>query len=156
MKWNLSGLGEWFARWPNFKPQEFACHHCGELPPILDVELLDRLQLLRTAIGKPLRVNSGYRCRLHNAEVKGSAYSQHKSLAVDLSLAGLDAKRLYALSLELGFLGVGLGETFIHLDMRRKIDGYQPPRVLTIWHYSEEGKKKWQEYLKSSSDQSLV
>ena len=144
---DLSGPGEWYSRWPHFKPQEFACKCCGDLPPELDVELLDNLELLRALLKQPLRINSGHRCRKHNLVVKGSAYSQHKNLAVDVSLHGIDPLTIYTAAVQLGFLGIGLGDSFIHLDMRRKIDGYQPPKQLTIWYYSEAGKKKWREIL---------
>jgi hypothetical protein len=42
--------------------------------------------------------------------------------------------------------------------MRRKIDGHQPSRKLTIWYYSKKGKERWTRLLQSvdSSDQSLV
>jgi hypothetical protein len=155
---SLSGPGEWYARWPHFKPEELACKCCGELPTTLDVELLDKLELLRAALGKALRVNSAHRCRKHNLSVGGAAYSQHKNLAVDLSLTGHDLLAIYELSVKLGFLGIGLGSTFIHLDMRRKIDGKQPSRKLTVWYYSKEGKKKWTQLLQSqdSLDPSLV
>lgn len=154
--WDISGPGEWKARWPHFSPQELACSHCGELPEDLDVEFLDKLENLRVQVGKPLKVNSGHRCRVHNLSVGGAAYSQHKALAVDLALAGHDPLQLYKTSLALGFLGVGLGDSFIHLDMRRKVDGVQPKRVLTIWYYSKKGKEKWQALLNSSADPSLV
>ncbi len=131
------GIGPWFKRWPHFAPWEFACKHCGEVPDTWDTELLDKLELLRASLGKALKINSGHRCRFWNLEQKGSAYSQHKNLAVDISLRGLDPMALLANAKSLGFLGIGLGETFLHLDMRRKIDGYQPPRVLTIWNYNK-------------------
>lgn len=152
----ISGPGEWNARWPHFKPSELACKHCGDLPDELDTDLLDNLERLRVLVGKPLRINSGHRCRIHNLAVGGAAYSQHKSLAVDVSLTGHDPLTLFDMAKSLGFLGIGLGDSFIHLDMRRKIDGHQPRRKLTVWFYSKLGKKKWQDLLKSSADQSLV
>jgi zinc D-Ala-D-Ala carboxypeptidase len=142
-------------RWPHFLPKELSCRHCGALPDPLDVELLDRLEALRSIIGKPLRVNSGHRCRQHNLIVGGAAYSQHKKLAVDVSLHGLDPLKLYTAAVALGFLGIGLGDSFIHLDMRRKIDGHQPPRKLTVWYYSPSGKKKWQQLLKKENTDGL-
>ena len=138
-------------RWPHFSPQELACKHCGELPHNLDHLLLDKLELLRQSVGRALRVNSGYRCRIHNTIVGGSAYSQHKNLAVDLSIHGQDPRKLYDEAVALGFLGIGLGDSFIHLDMRNKIDGYQPPKKLTVWYYSKEGKKKWTSILSQQS-----
>ncbi len=144
-------MSDW--RWPHFKPSELACPHCGELPQELDTELLDRLEILRVVLGKALKINSGYRCRAHNLIVGGATYSQHKRLAVDLSLRGHDPVKLLALAVDVGFLGIGLGPTFLHLDMRNEIDGHQPSKVLTIFNYPK-GKEKWQELLKSSSDQS--
>ena len=137
-KWNLSGPGEWFSRWPHFSPHEFACRHCGAIE--LDYELLDKLENMRSLLG-PLKVNSGHRCRTHNALVGGSAFSQHKLLAVDIHLPKGRGPDFYNTALQSGFLGIGIAETFIHLDMRREIDGYQPPRRLTIWKYQAEWPK---------------
>lgn len=138
-------------RWPHFKPSELACRCCGNLPDELDEVLLDNLEIYRVLVGKPLRINSGHRCRKHNLKVGGAAYSQHKRLAVDISLYGHDPLNLYKLALEVGFLGIGLGETFIHLDMRNEIDGYQPPKKLTIWFYNKKGKEKWMNLLAADS-----
>ena len=65
----------------NFKIQEFVCH-CGcEMPAearqnieALVVEVLDPL---REAYGKPIYVNSGYRCEARNRKVGGVLRSQH-------------------------------------------------------------------------------
>ena len=140
-------MSEW--RWPHFKPSELACKCCGQLPSELDQDLLDRLELLRKLRNGPLKVNSGYRCRKHNLIVGGAPYSQHKGLAVDISLHNHNPLELYTLARSVGFLGIGLGSTFIHLDMRNKIDGYQPPKRLTIWFYNKEGKKKWESLISS-------
>lgn len=139
--------------WKNFTPQEIRCKCCGEL--YIDDDLMYRLQILRKAVSLPLHINSGHRCRLHNQRVGGAPYSQHKALAVDISLQNiLDSVELYHKALQVGFLGIGLAGSFIHLDMRRKIDGYQPPRKRTVWFYSEEGKKKWMNLLAFSEAQS--
>ncbi len=144
-------------RWPHFKPSELACRCCGELPESLDEQLLDRLEMLRLAMNAPLRVTSGHRCRTRNLQVGGKAYSQHKSLAVDVSLAKHDHLKMYTNAILLGFRGIGLDESFIHLDMRNKIDGYQPSRKLTVWFYSKKGKEKWTQLLAEvSSDSSGV
>ena len=66
-------------RW--FKDKEFACRCCGELPPFAreNVEALVRnvLDPVREKLGKPIQVNSGYRCKNHNLEVGGAKGSQH-------------------------------------------------------------------------------
>ena len=68
----------------NFKTQEFACHHCGKL--LLDQRLINMCQTIRDELGVPVRVNSGYRCEKHNAEVGGVKNSTHtRGLAADLS-----------------------------------------------------------------------
>lgn len=146
----ISGPGEWYARWPNFSPEELACKHCGALPDPLDTEFLDKLQSMRSLLG-PLRVNSGHRCRTHNLAVGGAAYSQHKALAVDIHLPKDRELDFYNTALQLGFLGIGLGSSFIHLDMRRKIDGHQPPRKLTIFYYPGT-KAKWDKILKKGQE----
>ena len=47
------------------------------------------LQPLRNAIGKPISINSGYRCQELNAAVGGVPTSQHqKGEAADLSIEG--------------------------------------------------------------------
>ena len=64
-----------------FKEREFVCKCCGGLPPFAkaNVEGLVKevLDPVREAYGKPIVVNSGYRCPKHNAEVGGVAGSQH-------------------------------------------------------------------------------
>lgn len=141
-------MSEW--RWPHFKPSELACKCCGELPDTIDASLLDRLELLRVVLKKPLRITSGHRCRIHNLDEGGAVYSQHKNLAVDISLRGHDLRLLYQTALSLGILGIGLAQTFIHLDMRNNIDGKKIPKRLTVWYYSEKGKEKWQSILSAS------
>lgn len=144
-------------RWTHFKPSEIACRHCQQLPEPLDVDILDRLELLRSTVDKPLHVNSGYRCRAHNLIVGGAAYSQHKSLAFDLALGDHQLDHLYTSALDVGFLGIGLGSTFIHLDMRRPVDGRVIPHRFTLWHYGTESKNKWRSILSEQlSAQSLA
>ena len=53
----------------NFKVSEFACKHCGENK--IDQRVINIVQVIREALGVPVRVNSGYRCETHNAEVGG-------------------------------------------------------------------------------------
>ena len=66
-------------RW--FKDKEFACRCCGELPPFAreNIEALVRnvLDPVREKLGKPIQVNSGYRCKSHNEAVGGVKGSQH-------------------------------------------------------------------------------
>jgi Uncharacterized protein conserved in bacteria len=44
----------------------------------VDLDLVELLEVIRLALGIPLKVSSGYRCAEHNAKVGGSApHSQH-------------------------------------------------------------------------------
>ena len=69
----------------NFKVSEFACKHCGE--NIIDQRVINMAQTLRDALGVPVKVNSGYRCKVHNDNTPGAAKkSKHVfGLAADLS-----------------------------------------------------------------------
>ena len=64
-----------------FKEKELCCKCCGQLPPLAkeNIEALveNVLDPLRERYGKPIIVNSGYRCAKHNAEVGGASGSQH-------------------------------------------------------------------------------
>ena len=58
----------------------------------LEDQLLIRLDLLRTIIGAPIRVNSGWRCPEHNARVEGSANSFHmRGRAADITADNIEA-----------------------------------------------------------------
>ena len=54
-----------------FNEREFACRCCGQLLYKENVvALVDAvLDPVRDRLGKPIKVNSGYRCPKHNAEV---------------------------------------------------------------------------------------
>ena len=70
----------------NFKVSEFACKHCGENE--IDQRVVNMAQTIRDEAGVPVRINSGYRCPVHNASptVKGAKNSKHiLGLAADLS-----------------------------------------------------------------------
>jgi hypothetical protein len=64
-----------------FTDQELRCRCCAQLPPLVKenlTALVDHvLDPLREAYGKPIHVNSGYRCPKHNAAVGGVKNSQH-------------------------------------------------------------------------------
>lgn len=74
-----------------FKMHEFNCR-CGRcrMPPdaVQNLEALveNVLDPARERLGRPIVVNSGYRCSLHNREVVGVSSSQHlKGEAADIT-----------------------------------------------------------------------
>jgi uncharacterized protein YcbK (DUF882 family) len=108
-----------WTRYPNFKADEFKCSHCGvnRMTP----DFMGKLQALRTAYGKPMRITSGYRCPQHPTEAKKAAPGSHASgCAVDIGVDGQDAYRLLKLAFVSGFNGIGVNQKgagrFIHLD----------------------------------------
>lgn len=117
------------ARWPNFSPVELSCKCRGRFCDgeyWHDPDFLDALQKLRVTLGRPVIVNSAHRCHLWNAAIGGAPLSMHKTLAVDIRLAGFDRHVMLNTAKKLGFKGIGLATNFIHLD-RRKIPA--------IWYY---------------------
>jgi hypothetical protein len=123
-------------RWPNFTPVELACRcrgrHCGG-EYWHDPAFLNALQKLRDQIGR-LVITSGHRCAGWNASVGGAPASRHLNIAVDVSLMELDRFAVLAAAEQLGFTGIGLARTFIHLDRR-----VSPAR----WYY-QRSKSSWQ------------
>lgn len=95
------------------------------------------LQPLRDAWGKPLKVNSGYRCKALNAAVGGAPTSQHvKGEAADIA-AG-DPVKLARLAVKLGlpFDQMILYPTFVHFS--HKLNGEQRGQICYNWRYKGE------------------
>ncbi len=118
--WRTIDVGKFQQRWPNFEPEEFASPDTFHL--LLSEELLDKLQALRSFVGKPLYINSGFRSLAHNIEVGGEKGSYHlKGMAADVSMIGHDKKFIYSHARLLGFGGIGFypGQyhVFMHLDV---------------------------------------
>ena len=111
----------------NFSQDELSCPCCkvyGMKPLFVDM-----LQALRDHFGRPMVINSAYRCEKHNAELKDSAPdSQHLlGLAVDVAMVDSSERfELIEMALSLGFRGIGIGKNFVHIDFRASI-----PRIWT-------------------------
>lgn len=102
----------------HFKLKEFQCRHCQLVK--VDPKLVFLLEELRQRVGKPLIINSGYRCEVHNRNVGGAKGSQHvKGTAADIRLPpGVTADELAELAEEVGFDGIGKYSSFVHVDVR--------------------------------------
>ncbi len=104
----------------HFDRSEFACaDNCGF--DAVDIELLSHLEDARHYFGKPITINSGCRCAIHNAHVNGSLKSQHmRGKAVDITVQ--DTKPdVVAEYFELMFpdsKGIGRYDTWTHFDVR--------------------------------------
>lgn len=100
----------------------------------VDPEALDMLNELREAMDQPLLLNSASRCPRHNLRVGGAKRSKHlatehlRSTAFDIStdpkryswynLEAPDQDDLIATAVEIGFNGIGVYRTFVHVDKR--------------------------------------
>lgn len=104
------------VRWPNFPFNELACRCCGEF--YYDPESLDRIQQARNLAGRPIFINSGHRCALHNARVGGAPLSEHKKIAFDCSLRGHTPDELLSALKLADFTTFGFYGTFVHTDIR--------------------------------------
>lgn len=124
-----------WGKYKNFTADEFKCSHCGanEMKP----EFMDRLQQLRNAYNKPMKITSGYRCPKHPIEAAKPKPGAHSTgMAADVGIQGSEAHRLLQLALELGFTGVGVQQKgtgrFLHLDtISNQPDSPRP----TVWSY---------------------
>ena len=109
----------WISK--NFNLQEFECTHPNHRHTLVDDKLVEKLQRLRDRIGKPLTINSAYRCPERNKQVGGAKNSQHlhgKAADVSLHNVAMPIEKVKELAIEIGFDGIGLYDTFIHLDTR--------------------------------------
>ena len=114
----------------NFSLEEFKCKDGSDIPntALLNiVELARNLEILRTAINKPIIINSGYRSPKYNAKIGGVKDSQHlRGTAADIKVAGMTPKEV-ALVIE-GLIesgkmkegGIGVYPTFTHYDIRNR------------------------------------
>jgi len=100
----------------HFNEREFVCPCCGQLK--VDDKLVQLLERIREHFRRPVIVNSGYRCDLHNKEVGGTPYSMHKQgLAADIDVVGVSpAKVQQYLRDHEG--GLGKYTRFTHVDVR--------------------------------------
>lgn len=125
---------------PNFSRAECACQHCGRAE--MDEDFMWRLQDLREAYGRPLRLTSAFRCREHPIEAKKKTIGAHSTgRAVDIAVSRGEAYSLLRLAIRMGFTGVGVQQKgngrFLHLDditSKEEFDGKKFPRP-TIWSY---------------------
>lgn len=109
----------------NFRVSEFACHGSGCCSTVLiDSDLANYLQKIRDHFGKPVTINSGYRCATHNKAVGGATRSYHtKGMAADIAVKDVAPAEVAKYAETIGILGIGLYETasdgyFVHVDTR--------------------------------------
>ena len=106
----------------NFRVKEFACTD-GSDPIFIDSELVTVLQKIRTHFGRAVTITSAYRTPPKNKACGGTTYSQHLyGRAADIKVSGITPKKVaeYAETILQGKGGIGIYDTFTHIDVREK------------------------------------
>lgn len=101
-----------------FKIEEFDCQETGNNR--MERDFLSLLDELRDNCGFPFKVTSGYRDPMHSIEAAKAVPGRHaQGIAADIQI--LDSKSRYKIikeAMKLGFTGIGVADTFVHLDTR--------------------------------------
>ena len=111
-----------------FTIDEFKCSHTGLV--FMDDYFLLLLDQLRAECDFPFVITSGYRSPTHPAEARKSTPGTHaKGIAADIAVS--NGEQRYAIisnAMRLGFTGVGIANTFVHVDVR--------DTTPVVWTYS--------------------
>lgn len=111
----------------HFALSEFDCSHTGENQ--MDSAFLELLDKLRDVCNFPFHITSGYRSPKHPIEAKKTSPGTH-SQGIAADIAVFNAQQRYTIlkkAIELGFVGIGVADSFIHVDTRQ---GYP-----LVWTY---------------------
>ena len=126
-----SSKKRYMRKYKYFKLSEFDSPDKIGSGDMMEDEFMERLDIVRDLCGFPIMVTSGYRTIAHNKSVHGSKNSSHL-LGWAADLAVTSSKKRYVLlnaCIEAGFLRIGIGEDFIHVD-----SDPEKPQV-TMWTY---------------------
>lgn len=103
-----------------FTLEEFACKetNANRISPTF----VTRLDNLRHLCNFPFTITSGYRDPRHSAEVnkpEGSKGQHTLGIAADIAVSNGEQKYLIVKhAIALGFTGIGIAKTFVHVDTR--------------------------------------
>ena len=115
----------WTWRFPNFTRDEFLCP-CGCGFDDVDPLIVSTLQRFRDEVQRPVRINSGCRCRSHNEAIGGAPNSQHmRGKAADIRIDGMTSQQIIDILRRLyldGEIYVGyvyaINGRSVHVDVR--------------------------------------
>lgn len=109
---------------PHFTSSEFACHckHAECREQKIAVDLIEKLEQVRVEFGAPIFITSGYRCGLHQADLRKQGYETAAGISTHEQGRAADIRArqltpLYPIT-EKYFKAVGQARTFLHVDLR--------------------------------------
>jgi len=112
-----------------FSDKETKCPHCGANG--MDKFFMKKLDDLRRSLGRPVILNSAFRCKEHNAAVGGKPNSAHLAgMAADIKINNSEELWLVVkYAYRAGFARIGVGANLVHVD---SADQFLPsPRMWT-------------------------
>lgn len=104
-----------------FTKEEFDCSYTGENE--MNFEFMQKLDVLRLHCGFPFTITSGYRDKSHPSEAHKTHGGSHtKGIAADIKVgSGADRRIIVEKAIELGFNGIGVAHSFVHVDNRTSL-----------------------------------
>ena len=104
-----------------FKLSDFNCQETGNNE--MCEKFLNRLDDLRHKTGFPFVITSGYRDPAHSIEAAKTSPGRHaEGIAADIKYnSSFQSYMIVKNALEMGFSGVGIAKTFIHVDTRKDV-----------------------------------
>ena len=122
----MSATADWWKDIRYFTRAEFKCkcggRYCDGYPAEIDMNMVKIADQIREKIGKLINVNSGLRCKTHNANVGGVSNSQHLyGNAADLGCPiGFTPTQMASIAEEImgDTGGIGIYPWGIHIDTR--------------------------------------
>lgn len=132
----------------HFNISEFKCKCGGNHDTLLDTELANKLEKLRTALNcSKIIINSGYRCSTHDKNVGGNGSGQHtKGKAADIVCYDsknriISSKIVCCAAQDIGFNGVANIDnsyTAIHVDVRSGLKWYGDETVTSAYSVTDD------------------
>ena len=101
----------------HFNSEEFDCQ-CGCGSGNIMQNLVLKLEEVRVAIDRPMKINSGIRCLHHNRSIGSSDTSSHiKGLAADIGCTQMSDRYELMYFFVKNFKRIGIHKEFIHVDI---------------------------------------
>ena len=102
-----------------FKLSDFDCQETGNNE--MSEEFLEKLDELRHKCGFPFIITSGYRDPSHSIEARKAKAGTHaRGIASDIRINnGNEAYDIIKNAQSMGFNGIGVAKSFIHVDIRK-------------------------------------